>query len=71
MTWVAYTPKEGRWEFTAAASPEQAITNFLAAVMERRVLSHPIENPITAVKRDEFSRAKARYETKRKRRTPT
>lgn len=57
MKFVAYTPKEGRWPFTVAETPEQAQRNLMEAISARRVLSVPINNPISAVPFNEFDRA--------------
>lgn len=55
MPWVAHTVYEGRWPFTMADTPEQAIDNFLAAIIDMRVLSLPsAANKITAVKANEY-----------------
>jgi len=48
--WVAFTPREGPWLFTASSSPEVAISKFVEAIRDRAVLSIPIDNPITAIR---------------------
>jgi hypothetical protein len=64
VIWVAYTPKEGRWPFTMAPTPEEACENLMQAIIERRVLSIPFQNPISAVLANEYDRAFLRHRQK-------
>lgn len=50
--YVAYTPREGVWMFTRSDTPERAMDRLEEAIVWRRVLCHPIDNPISAVEVD-------------------
>jgi hypothetical protein len=52
--WVAFTPKEGKWMFTASPTPEQAMNKLRDTVNARQALCHPIDNPVTAVRIDDY-----------------
>lgn len=46
---MAYTPLEGAWPFTRAATREEALHNLLTAISLRKVLCFPVNNPISTV----------------------
>ena len=48
--WVASTPIEGVWTFTLSDTPERALSKMDDAIVWRRVLCYPINNPISAVR---------------------
>lgn len=61
--YVAYTPREGRWPFTLANTPQQAMDNLVGAITTRRCLSIPLNNPISAVPANENEIAAAQTPT--------
>lgn len=65
MSWVAYTPFEGRWSFTLSTTPEQAQERLLIAISEARVLSIPVNNPIFAVVANQYDLAYWKYVKRR------
>ena len=48
--WVASTPIEGVWTFTLSDTPEHALSKMDDAIIWRRILCYPIDNPISAVR---------------------
>lgn len=48
--WIASTPIEGTWHFTLSETAYEAMNKLSEAIIQRRVLCYPIDNPITAVR---------------------